>query len=130
VIWDHDQEVLSRALGFYRRVGERMGQAGGAPSWPELRAHLSRDTAPQGYDAELWRRVRGSHLGFQAGLELLDALVLAGDAARFFELRAREDGTVDIPERLLRRPPCGPTRSWRSPAACSMRRRRRIGLRS
>ncbi|WP_437300316.1 biotin carboxylase N-terminal domain-containing protein [Sorangium sp. So ce426] len=103
VIWDHDQEVLSRALGFYRRVGERMGQAGGAPPWPELRAHLSRDTAPHGDDAELWRRVRGAHLGFQAGLELLDALVLAGDAARFFELRAREDGTVAIPERLLDR---------------------------
>ncbi|WP_437650492.1 biotin/lipoyl-containing protein [Sorangium sp. So ce362] len=100
-IWDHDQELLSRALGFYRRLGERMRQAGSAPSWPVLREVLSQDTAPPGHDGELWRRVRGSHLGFQAGLELLDALVLAGEATRFFELHVREDGTVALPERLL-----------------------------
>ncbi|AUX32106.1 MULTISPECIES: biotin/lipoyl-containing protein [Sorangium] len=103
VIWDHDEALLSRALGFYRRLGERIGQAGGAPSWPALREALSQPAAPPGWDGELWRRVRGAHLGFQAGLELLDALVLAGDAARFFELRVREDGEVVIPERLLDR---------------------------
>ncbi|WP_437284798.1 biotin/lipoyl-containing protein [Sorangium sp. So ce406] len=103
VIWDHDQALLSRALGFYGRLRERMSLAGSAPSWPALREVLSRDSAPPGHDDELWRRVRGAHLGFQAGLELLDALVLAGEAARFFELGVREDGTVAIPERLLDR---------------------------
>ncbi|XXY52737.1 biotin/lipoyl-containing protein [Sorangium sp. So ce269] len=102
-IWDHDEALLSRALGFYGRLGERMGQAGSAPSWPVVREALSRDTAPPGHDGELWRKVRGSHLGFQAGLELLDALALAGEATRFFELHVRDDGTVAIPERLLDR---------------------------
>ncbi|WP_433927284.1 biotin carboxylase N-terminal domain-containing protein [Sorangium cellulosum] len=103
VIWDHDQALLSRALGFYGRLRERLSLAGSAPSWPALREVLSRDSAPPGHDDELWRRVRGAHLGFQAGLELLDALVLAGEATRFFELGVREDGTVAIPERLLDR---------------------------
>ncbi|WP_437774939.1 biotin/lipoyl-containing protein [Sorangium sp. So ce1097] len=102
-IWDHDQALVSRALGFYGRLRERLGQSGGAPSWPVLREILSQDAAPPGHDRELWRRVRGAHLGFQAGLELLDALVLAGEATRFFELGVREDGTVAIPERLLDR---------------------------
>jgi acetyl/propionyl-CoA carboxylase alpha subunit len=96
VIWKHDQELLSTAQGFYRRLHERLGAA----DWQSRLAQLSNPSAPEGFDAELWGRVRAAHRGFQLGLEMLDILALIGDRARFFELSVGEDLELTIPSWL------------------------------
>ncbi|HSP79792.1 MAG TPA: biotin/lipoyl-containing protein, partial [Myxococcaceae bacterium] len=104
IIWDHDQELLERARGFYRNLEAKLEESmGERPSWPKLSRLLEQAAPPEGFDEELWGRVRASHLGFQAGLELLQALLLVGERTRFFELDVAEDGTVSIPERLMDR---------------------------
>jgi len=102
VIWGHDHELLERARGFYDHLHARLAEATGErPSWPSLCALLADAAPPAGFDEVLWRKVRSSHVGFQAGLELLDALILVGEKARFFEMKVEPDGDVNIPERLL-----------------------------
>jgi acetyl/propionyl-CoA carboxylase alpha subunit len=104
VIWDHDQQLLERARGFYRNLEARLEEATGErPSWPTLSQQLEQPVPPRGFDAELWSRVRASHLGFQAGLEMLQALLVVGERTRFFEMGVAADGTVFIPERLMDR---------------------------
>lgn len=103
VIWSHDHELLERALGFYRRLEERLAAGGERPSWPRLSHLLAQPTPPPGFDESLWHKVRSSHLGFQAGLELLQALLALGERTRFYEMRVEPDGSITIPERLLER---------------------------
>jgi biotin carboxyl carrier protein len=101
VIWDHDHALLSTGLGFYRRLGERLGAGGAALCWEATERLLASSEAPAGFDDATWKKVRASHLGFQLGLEVLDVLVLIGARARFFELRVEDDLTITIPERLF-----------------------------
>jgi len=96
VIWKHDHELLLTAQGFYRRLHERLGAA----DWPTRSAQLASETAPDGFDAALWERVRAAHRGFQLGLEMLDLLALVGDRARFFDLSVGDDLELSIPKRL------------------------------
>ena len=101
VIWKHDHEQLTTALGFYRKLVER-----GAPSeFTKLDAALRAPKPPAGSqlasDDASWQRIRSAHAGFQAGLELLSVLPLIARKVGFYDLKVREDMTVDIPERLL-----------------------------
>ena len=98
LIWDHDRELMERALGFYRRLSERLASP---LSWPDLDARLRGGEPLPGFDAELWRRVRASHAGFQAGFEVLAILPWIGRRAGFHELRVRGDLTVDLPAAWL-----------------------------
>ncbi|PKN56933.1 MAG: biotin carboxylase [Deltaproteobacteria bacterium HGW-Deltaproteobacteria-14] len=97
VIWEHDNVVLERGLGFYDRLEERLGR----PSWADLQARLADATPPSGFDAALWGETRAAHLGFQAGLDLLALIPIIGQRARFYELDVNADLSVTIPERLL-----------------------------
>ncbi|HJL19230.1 MAG TPA: biotin/lipoyl-containing protein [Sandaracinaceae bacterium LLY-WYZ-13_1] len=97
VIWDHDHELVETALGFYQRLGERLGDL----DYPALDARLAEAAPPEGFDEATWRRVRASHAGFQIGVEILGLLATLGEEARFEELRVEDDLTVTIPERLL-----------------------------
>ncbi len=97
VMWDHDHELLTRALKFYERLDERLG---GPVPYPELVAKLEESKPPPGFDADLWQSVRASHAGFQAGFEILGLLVSIGDEAGFEELKVEEVLTITIPERL------------------------------
>lgn len=104
VIWDHDQALLERALGFYRALGERCRPefAGpGSSPWEALCARLGTAEPPSGFDEAGWARVRASHEGFQLGLEVLTLLPLLGLRTGFHELRVEDDLFITIPPRLL-----------------------------
>ncbi len=98
VIWDHDQAMLERALGFYKRVESRME---GGTAWPAVAARLEDDTPLDGMDAATWAAVQSAHLGFQLGMELLGLPALVGARMGFEDLRVEADLRVAIPERLL-----------------------------
>ena len=97
VIWRHDHEMLETALAFYR------GLAAHLPAdlpWEEIDRALLGARPAFGIDADLWARVRASHLGHQLGLEILDFVPLIGTRAGFYDLRLGDDLTPIIPERL------------------------------
>lgn len=97
VIWRTDHEQLTAALSFYEKLVAR-----GAPAdFPKLDAALRSEKAAFGLSQAEWTRVRGAHAGFQAGLELLSLLPLIAKKVGFYDLRVKEDMTIDIPERLL-----------------------------
>ena len=51
-------------------------------------------------DDATWDRVRGAHLGFQAGVDIMAVLPSIAEATGFYDLRVNPDLTVHIPERL------------------------------
>jgi len=97
-IWDHDQALLDKARGFYRKLAARPGTPS---SWPELDALLRRPEPALGFDASLWARIRAAHAGHQAGMELLALLPAIARKTGFYDLRLADDLTVIIPDRLL-----------------------------
>jgi acetyl/propionyl-CoA carboxylase alpha subunit len=97
VIWEADHALLERALGFYRRLDERLGGL----DWPATATALASATPPRGLDAPTWTRIQQAHLGFQAGTELLGLVPSIGHKIGFHELRVEDDLTITIPERLL-----------------------------
>jgi biotin carboxyl carrier protein len=98
-IWDHDQEILQAALGFYQRVSELTGVAG----WRELCVLLEgeRDERIAGADDARWEACRAAHRGFQLGLDLLLLAPRIGVAAGFDGVRVDEELRVSFPERFL-----------------------------
>lgn len=98
LIWDHDRDLLDRALGFYQKIADRSNHG---MQWPDLDAAL-RSINPQfAFEPALWDQIRSSHAGFQLGFELLSILPLIAHQEGFHELRVNQDLTVDIPKRLL-----------------------------
>ena len=96
MIWDHDNDILQEALGFYDELNNRMD----CGDWIELQSVLESDEAPAGFDADLWQQVRSAHLGFQAGCDILAVLPSIAEATGYFELSVNQDLTIHIPERL------------------------------
>jgi acetyl/propionyl-CoA carboxylase alpha subunit len=96
-IWDHDRELLARALVFYEKLVARLP---GRVSWPDLDATLREDEPAFGFDDVTWTRVRAAHAGHQLGLDILALLPLIADRTGFYDLRLEPDLTVHIPERL------------------------------
>jgi biotin carboxyl carrier protein len=96
-IWDHDRELLARALAFYEKLVARLP---GRVSWPDLDATLREDEPAFGFDDVTWTRVRAAHAGHQLGLDILALLPLIADRTGFYDLRLEHDLTVHIPERL------------------------------
>ncbi len=98
-IWDQDHKLLEEGAAFYQALEARLGEI----PWPELDQKLKSKSAPKGFDAKRWQRVREAHLGFQLGLELYGLLPLIGHKAGFYDLRVEDDLTITIPERLFDR---------------------------
>jgi acetyl/propionyl-CoA carboxylase alpha subunit len=96
MIWDHDNEILQQAVGFYDELNNRV-QAG---DWVELCSILDSDQAPEGFDEAGWARVRGAHRGFQAGSDIVAILPSIAEATGFYDLTVNPDLTIHIPERL------------------------------
>jgi biotin carboxyl carrier protein len=96
IIWDHDDRILQDAIAFYDELNNRL-QAG---DWVELCSLLDSDDAPAGMDDATWDRVRGAHLGFQAGVDVMAVLPSIAEATGFYDLRVNPDLTVHIPTRL------------------------------
>ena len=95
-IWEQDQSIFDQAAAFYAEIRHRLGDS----SWAELDEILKADAAPKAFDSDVWESVRGAHLGFQMGTELLALVPLLGQKVNFGELRVNEDLTITIPERL------------------------------
>ncbi len=96
IIWDHDNRILQDAIGFYDELNNRVP----AGDWVELCSILESAAAPAGMDDATWARVRGAHLGFQAGADIIAVLPSIAEATRFYDLRVNPDLTVHIPARL------------------------------
>lgn len=97
-IWDHDQQFLTTALGFYAELAARVPAD---RSWAEVDQLLRGDEPGFGFDAATWARVRSAHVGHQLGLEILAMLPLIAAKVGFYDLALNDDLTVTIPERLL-----------------------------
>lgn len=96
IIWEHDQDLLTRALHFYEQLGQRLD----TDSYVDQQQLLLQEAAPQGWSSDLWLKAREAHLGFQLGMELLDLLPLIAHEVDFFDLSLNSDLTIHIPEKL------------------------------
>jgi biotin carboxyl carrier protein len=96
IIWDHDSRILQEAISFYDELNNRVA----AGDWVELCSILESADAPAGMDAQMWSRVRGAHLGFQAGVDIIAVLPSIAETTGFYDLRVNADLTVHIPARL------------------------------
>ena len=96
IIWDHDSRILQDAIAFYDELNNRLA----AGDWVELCSLLDSAEAPEGMDEALWASVRGAHLGFQAGADIIAILPSIAEATGFYDLQVNADLTVHIPERL------------------------------
>ncbi len=97
MIWDHDNDILQRALAFYNELNNRVS----AQDWVELCSMLDADEAPEGLEAALWDEVRSAHLGFQAGADIVAILPSVAEATGFYKLTVNSDLTIHIPEYLM-----------------------------
>lgn len=94
-IWDHDNEVLQKALSFYQELAKRTGSN---PDSIELVASLNAGKSLNGIEAGLLSSVLASHNGYQSGLELLKLLPYAGLNSGFYKLEVDEKLEAVIPE--------------------------------
>ncbi|KAF0219806.1 MAG: biotin/lipoyl attachment domain-containing [Geobacteraceae bacterium] len=98
VIWSHDNELLQKALRFYRTLREKLGLD--RDQYFELNELLKKEEPQAGFDAETWEQIRSAHFGYEAGLELLGMLFLIGKNTNFWDLRVEEDLEITIPDYL------------------------------
>ncbi|WP_061226611.1 biotin/lipoyl-containing protein [Leptospira interrogans] len=94
-IWDHDDEVLQKALSFYQELAKRTGSN---PDSIELVASLNAGKSLNGIEAGLLSSILASHNGYQSGLELLKLLPYAGLNSGFYKLEVDEKLEAVIPE--------------------------------
>jgi acetyl/propionyl-CoA carboxylase alpha subunit len=98
VIWGHDREQLEKGLAFYRKLASRV-PAG--TDFTALDAALRAAKPSFGFGEQEWARVRAAHAGFQLGLNILSVVPLIAKRVGFYDLKLREDMTVEIPAKLL-----------------------------
>jgi acetyl/propionyl-CoA carboxylase alpha subunit len=96
MIWDHDNDILSAAISFYKTLNEKVD----AVDYPALAALLASDSAPKGFSSDKWTAVRSAHAGYVAGTELLAVLIYIAKTTGFFELVVNPNLSITIPERL------------------------------
>ncbi len=98
VIWDHDNELLQKALRFYTALREHFGLD--EKAYFRLNEILQKESPQGGYDDATWEQIRSSHFGFEAGLELLGMVFLIAENTRFWDFRVEDDLEVTIPAYL------------------------------
>jgi biotin carboxyl carrier protein len=98
VIWQHDHELLQRAIRFYQSLRGTFGLR--KEEFYKL-AEILKNEAPQGgYAADTWAQIRAAHLGFEAGNELLGLLFMLAESVKFFDFRVEPNLEVTIPAHL------------------------------
>ena len=98
MIWDHDHDVLSQALGFYAEL-ERVLNTN---DYAEVCTLLAKKKSPtDSLDAAQWLAIQSAHLGYQAGNDILSLLPFIGLQTQFFDLKVNDDLSVHIPDTLL-----------------------------
>jgi acetyl/propionyl-CoA carboxylase alpha subunit len=96
MIWDHDNDILQQATAFYDELSARLK----TDDWLEITSALDSEKAPRGFSKSLWKQVRGAHLGFQAGADIMAILPSIAEATGFYDLTVNDDLTIHIPDRL------------------------------
>ena len=96
-IWNHDNDILQKALAFYRELETRLGES----DWQKLSALLDAAQAPADFSADSWAQVQSAHYGFQCGMEVMSVLPKLARDAHFYELKVNPDLTVHIPQMLF-----------------------------
>ena len=96
MIWDHDNELLQKALAFYAALKQKLGLT----DYADLNKVLS-GARPAAIDAAQWDAAQAAHAGYQAGAELLSVLPMIALDTQFFDLTVNDDLTVTIPAELL-----------------------------
>ena len=96
MIWDHDNDLLNQALAFYKALDDRLGTMDFRNLVDLLAAEQHKD-----FSQEQWQAVRAAHAGFQAGTELLSVLPYLAQETGYYDLKAREDLSIEIPDELL-----------------------------
>lgn len=96
MIWDHDNDILSAAVNFYKSLNEKVAAA----DFPALQALLASDKAPKGFSSDEWLAVRSAHAGYYAGTEVLAVLMYIATETGFCDLSVNTDLSITIPERL------------------------------
>lgn len=97
MIWDHDHDILTQACAFYDELNNRLN----TEDWLELCSLLDSDKAPKGFSKTLWNQARSSHLGYQAGVDILAVLPSIAHETGFYKLTVNNDLTINIPKKLL-----------------------------
>jgi acetyl/propionyl-CoA carboxylase alpha subunit len=98
VIWQHDDELLSKSIRFYSELRGTFGLR--KEEFYKLNDILESEEPQGGYDAERWGQIRAAHLGYEAGNEILGLLFMLAEAARFYDFKVEENLDVTIPEYL------------------------------
>jgi biotin carboxyl carrier protein len=98
VIWQHDHELLQKAIRFYAALRGTFGLQ--KEEFYKLAEILKSEEPQGGYDAETWARIRSAHLGYEAGNELLGLLFMVGESVRFYDFRVEPNLDVTIPAHL------------------------------
>jgi acetyl/propionyl-CoA carboxylase alpha subunit len=98
VIWEHDHQLLQRAIRFYQELRQTFGLR--REEFFKLDEILKNEAPQGGYDAETWRAIRSAHLGYEAGNELLGLLFMVGESVKFFDFRVEPNLEVTIPSHL------------------------------
>jgi biotin carboxyl carrier protein len=98
VIWQHDNELLQKAIRFYAALRGVFGLK--KEEFYKLAEILKSEEPQGGYDAETWAKIRSAHLGYEAGNELLGLLFMLGESVRFFDFRVESNLDVTIPAHL------------------------------
>ncbi|RHX86701.1 biotin/lipoyl-containing protein [Leptospira stimsonii] len=94
-IWDHDNEILQKAISFYQELSKKTGIAADSI---ELVTSLNGGKALKGVDSSILNQVIQSHNGFQIGLELIKLLPSAGLSSGFYNLGVDEKLEAILPE--------------------------------
>jgi biotin carboxyl carrier protein len=98
VIWEHDNELLQKAVRFYQGLRETFGLP--REEFSKL-AEILKSEAPQGgHDADAWARIRAAHAGYEAGNELLGLLFMIAANVKFYDFKVEENLEVTIPAHL------------------------------
>jgi acetyl/propionyl-CoA carboxylase alpha subunit len=99
IIWQHDHELLSRAIRFYGDLRKPFGLA--REEFHKLEEILKSEAPQGGYDAETWGKIRAAHAGYSAGNELLGLLFMLAERVKFFDFKVEENLDVTIPNHLF-----------------------------
>ncbi|MBM9575557.1 biotin carboxylase [Leptospira sp. 201903070] len=94
-IWDHDNEILQKAISFYQELSKKTGIAADSI---ELVTNLNGGKTLKGVDASILPQVIQSHNGFQIGMELIKLLPSAGLNSGFYNLGVDEKLEAVLPE--------------------------------
>lgn len=101
MIWDHDEDILSDALDFYKSLEQHLKQNKvNLKNFSELNSFLD-GKAPDFFDAEKWQAIQSAHLGYQAGCDVLLLLPHLALRTDFFDLYVSDDLSIHIPENLM-----------------------------